>query len=353
MINNPELFIDERYVSFDNGILNLETRQMEPHSPDKFIIYGVNGKYLGKGYYYSPVFEQFMQSITGEDENLKLRILQVIGYLLTVDTSAKAFFVFQGMPDSGKSKLVDLIKMLISESVSMPFDIKEFGAKFSVSSLLGKTLTMAPDMPPIALDSNSVGKIKQITGNDLISTDVKNKAMLKFRCKARIIMITNHDILLKQRDDAFINRAVVVPFRYTVPLENQNKNLLNELYAERDLIITNAINAYLEWRDNRSQFCGFYPLNDVVMYGGADCADVQTEIFRFVKFHFNQQPGSVVFTEDAYEKYVAEGGNCHINTFSHYFYDACQLLFGANKTRMRKTSKSNPQHAISGIAVIS
>ena len=351
-INIPALNIDERYVSFDNGILNLETRALGPHSRDKFIIYGVNGKYLGKGCYYSPVFEQFMQSITGGDENLKLRILQIIGFLLTVDTSAKAFFVFQGMPDSGKSILMDFIKLLISESVNMPFDIKEFGAKFSVSALFGKILSMAPDMPPIAIDSNAVGKIKQITGNDWISTDVKNEAMLKFKCKARIVMITNHAILLKQRDDAFINRAVVVPFRYTVPLENQNKNLLNELYEERDFIITNAINAYFEWRDNHSQFCGFYPLNDVVMHGGDECADVQTEIFRFVKFHFTQQPGSVVFIEDAYEKYVAEGGNCHINTFSHYFNDACQLLFEANKTRMRKNAAGNPQSAISGVAFI-
>lgn len=143
---------------------------MEPHSPNNFVIYSINAKYLGSNIWHTPVYDSYMQNITGGDEVLKLRFLQVAGYILTPDTSAKKYFAFQGEKDSGKSIFVHLIENLFPDSATEPLPAHSYGERFSIGSLYGKLLTVSSDMPATALDSSSVGVIKQITGNDDISS---------------------------------------------------------------------------------------------------------------------------------------------------------------------------------------
>ena len=264
-INKRELNADAERVSFENCVLNIRTRKHEMHSPNHFITYGVNGKYLGQYTYHTPVFDKFLYDITGGDQQLILRILQMIGYILTPDTSAKVFFVLQGVPDSGKSVLTNLISKLISEEAVTTLDIHSYGERFSISELYGKALAISPDLPARSLDSKAVGKIKQITGNDKVSTDVKFSSILKFKCSTKIIVATNHPLTLKQRDDAFLRRAVAIPFRYPVADNNRNPYLLDNMLCEIDLIITKAINAYFDLSNNGYNFAGDYRLNECVM----------------------------------------------------------------------------------------
>ena len=349
-INQRELIPDSERVSFENCVLNIRTGREEIHSPNNFITYGINGNYLGHYTYHTPVFDKFMYDITGGDEQLILRILQMIGYILTPDTSAKVFFVLQGVPDSGKSVLTNLISNLISEEAVTTLDIHSYGERFSISELYGKALAISPDLPALSLDSKAVGKIKQITGNDKISTDVKFSSILKFKCSTKIIVATNHPLILKQRDDAFLRRAIVIPFRYPVADSNRDPYLLDNILFEKDFIISKSINAYLDLVNNGYKFAGYYRLNECVMYDSVGDEDVMGSIYNFVSNHFEPQGDSIVYVSDAYEKYKYEGGMCSENVFSQYFREICEDKFGAEKTRKRKNPKDNAQSALRGIA---
>jgi len=348
-INIPSLTPDMDRVSFENCVLNIRNRSIEPHLPGPFIIYGVNGNYLGDGMFPTKVFDKFLDDITNGDRVLAYRILQMIGYILTPDTYAKKFFVLQGVPNSGKSVLTNLISKLLSENAVTTLDIHSYGDRFPLGELYGKVLAISPDLPAVTIDSKSVGKMKQITGNDTVSTDLKFDSMLSFRPTCTIMVATNNNLVLKERDDAFLSRAVTIPFGYTVSDDERNTHLLEDMLCEKDYIITNAINAYFNLVDNAYNFEGDYRLNQVVMNGSISERDAVMGIVNFAHKYFEYSSDGIVYMSDAYAMYRQEGGICSLNVFSQHFKSICEEIFGANKKKKRRASAENALSAICGI----
>jgi len=54
---------------------------------------------------------------------------------------------------------------------------------------------------------------------------------------AKLVFGTNHPVTLVEHDDAFWNRAVIVPFLYTVPKHERDPKLLKKLLKERNGIV--------------------------------------------------------------------------------------------------------------------
>lgn len=127
-----------------------------------------------------------------------MRIYEFIGYVLSPDTNAKVFFVLQGVPNSGKSVLTTFLSGLFTENAVMTLDAHVFSDKYSISELVGKALCISPDLPAAPLDEKAVSKIKQITGNDIVSSNRKYESYVNFRCNAKIILVTNHPLITKR-----------------------------------------------------------------------------------------------------------------------------------------------------------
>ena len=348
-LNVKEFPVAKNIVSFNNGLLNLSTGIMQPHSKEYFTLYGINANYQSGYNVQCPIFDAFLENITQYDTILIERIWEMIGYILTPDTSAKTFFLLQGVQNSGKSVLTTVISKLFSEDAVATLDVHSYGEKFSVSELFGKSLAISPDLPAEPLDSKSVGKIKQITGNDTVSAPVKYKSNLQFRSMAKIILATNHPLLLKMRDDAFFDRLVTIPFKYSVPKSEQRFTLIDDLMTERDAIVTKAMGAYFRLVADNYNFAGNYLPNQVVMNDTVSEEDISISIFKFVHSYFEQDDNSVIFTSDAHDKYIEENRCVSLNEFSMYFAQYAEELFMAQKSRKRKDGAINATSSIRGI----
>ena len=347
-LNVKELPIAKNVVSFENGLLNLSTGALHPHSKEVFTLYKINANYLGNCSVQCPMFENFLKTITQDDPMLIQRIWEMIGYVLTPDTSAKAFFLLQGVQNSGKSVLSTIISKLFSKDAVVTLDIHSYGEKFSVSELFGKSLTLSPDLPAEPLDSKAVGKIKQITGNDTIAAPVRYKNNLQFKSTAKLLLATNHPLLLKMRDDAFFDRAITIPFKYSVPKREQHFTLVDDLLTERDAIVTTALRHYFHLVNNNYNFAGNYCPNQVVM-NNITTENTNVSIFKFLHTYFEYDCDGVVFTSDAYMKYIEKNRHIFLNEFSQYFTQYAEELFGAQKTRKRKEGAVNATSCICGI----
>lgn len=343
--------INRQAVSFLNGVLLLDTGELRPSSPLIVTTYGLQCCYLG-GSPATPNFDAFLAQITGGDMELTERIWQMIGYIITPDTSGKVFFLMQGVPNSGKSILSALISSLFNVDAVSALDVHALSEKFAVSELQGKALCISPDLSSGPLDTKSVSKLKQLTGNDVVSADIKYKARVQFLCQAKILLATNHPLLIRERDDAFVERVVVIPFNYTTPKEQQNRHLLELLQLERDAIATRAIAAYYRLVSQKYRFCGHYELNgSSVLDSRADGAgaDLMTAVYSFLRSCFVQDANAGVFTDDAHALFVARYGKVHINAFSHHFAEFAFQLYGAEKDRKRKPGGENALSYIAGM----
>lgn len=359
LLMEPELArrgfnVNQKVVSFLNGVLQLDTYELKQNNPIWITTYCIQCRYLG-GNPISPRFDLFLNQITGGDTLLIERIWQMIGYVLTPDTSGKAFFLLQGVSNSGKSVLSALLSSFFNEDAISALDVHVLNEKFAVSELQGKALCISPDLPSGPLDNKAVSKLKQLTGNDVVSADVKYKDRVQFRCTAKIVLASNHPLLIREPDDAFIERVVVVPFNYATQKEYQDPHLLENLKTERDAIATKAIAAYFRLVGQKYQFSGNYILNSsAVLYTQNNSAgiDLPASVYNFLRLNFVQDTETEVFTEDAHCLFVEQYGAVSINAFSSIFSELAQQLYGAEKIRKRKQVGTNPLSCVEGIRLI-
>lgn len=344
---------DTRFLAFDNGLLELSTQQFTAHSPQLFVTSMVDGNFLPQAAGHCPTFLQFLSSVTGGDMVLQRRIWEIIGYCLSPDSRGKCFFLFQGVPDSGKSLLGDFIASCFEEDAVTSLDLNAMGLQFGPSELVGKRLSLCMDLPSEPWTSKSVGVMKELTGNDLLTADIKYQPRIRFRNRAKLLFGSNHVVTTANRDDAFFRRMVVVPFRFSVPKNQQDRTLPAQFRAERDAIIATAMEHYGALCRNNYIFSGDYHSNEAVStQTTGDILDSDQAIAEFFYRHCALEPDSFIFTEDIFQKFQKIMGismeyNAFSAKFSHFIAENHAAT--VSKDRRRRTSQENAKSIFKGI----
>lgn len=340
------------YVSFINCVLDTERNIVYRHNPKYYVTYCIQCGYYEKRAS-APAFEAFLSNITRGDAVLQERICQMIGYILTADTNAKVIFLLQGCSNSGKSVLSSLIRSFFNEEAVSDIDVHELCERFAASDLEGKALCLSPDLPSEPLDAKSVSKLKQFTGNDIISADVKYKDRTKFRCTAKFVLATNHPFLIRGTDEAFFKRIVVVPFNYPVPKNMQDYCLTERLKNERNVIASRAIEAYYRLKRSNYTFAGTYNINSAYsIYTNTDTnTDISGLVYTYMKRRYYADENAGEYLADIYNGFSEEYPEVTIqpNVFSKIFTEYAAQDFGAKKERKRKRGNDNPISYIAGI----
>ena len=240
-------------VFFTNGVYDLTRHELLPPLPMDFVT-----AYLPFQYNPSdkdcPVFDRFLLEISGGNTAVISLIWEIIGYLLSSDMSAKAFFLLQGVGDSGKSVLGNLISSMFNPEALAHLDIYRFKDKFATSALLGKRLNICMDLPRARISREAIGVIKSLTGDDTITVERKFRPSESYKSTCKLLFGSNFPLMPADSDSAFCARLVTVPFLYPIPKERQDKHLLEKLLMERSAIAVKALDAYLLLRARNYQF---------------------------------------------------------------------------------------------------
>lgn len=327
--------INTRVIVFENGVLDICTGTFLPFSPEYIVTYCVKSNYIPNNDCNTPYFDSYLYKLTGGDSILMERILQVLGYAISPDNKAKVLILLNGVSGSGKSVLIKFLEKILSDKAFFPIQSDKLKGQFALSELFGRTLCVMQDMPNEALDMKAVSILKAISGNDTISSDVKFKSAVSFQCRAKIILTSNFAVMSKSRDDAFYSRLLCVPCKYAVPREEQNPNLIDFLLAEKDAIITKAIQAYFRLVQNNYIFAGNYPPNSAIDFDSYS-VDSELNIYNFTMSMFEPDPEGFVFTEDAYDMYTSRNPHIARNNFSEIYRRICFQEFGVTDGRRYK-----------------
>lgn len=348
----PTISFDDKQIrrdllSFENLVLDINTGMTYPHNKDFITTYAINAKYLGECTP-TPVFDRFLHQITGGDNLLSERILQIIGYILTCDMGAKSLFIFQGVSNSGKSVLCKLIQSMFSINAYMPIQADKLNGRFALSEIYGKSLLICSDFTSAPISEECTSILKQITGSDTLVSDQKYREAVRFESYAKVIICSNHPVITKTQDSAFNNRLVAVPFQYSVPKTEQNPSMAEEMLNERDGIATKAIFDYWRVRNNKYVFSGDYEPNLVVENNDKQNS-IEIDIYNFVNYAFELDENSIIYTSDAYAQYIKFNKEIPQNQFSQYFKKFTQLIYSTTETRKRKKGAINATHCVIGI----
>ena len=235
--NEPE---DEPiYAPLKNGVFELVEWKLHPHSPDQVTFTYIKAKYAPKAE--CPIFEGYLHRVTGGDPQLMERFWMVIGYLLIYPARGKFFIFMKGIGNSGKSVLGSFIRRLYPKESVSSIRLKNLKNQFGMASLATSVINFDMDMSSSRIDDEAASRLKQITGGDSMNIPRKYRDDALLERRIKFVFSSNHPLIIDGEDEALIKRIVYLPFNYAIPDNQQDPDLGDKIWAERDAIVTKAL----------------------------------------------------------------------------------------------------------------
>ncbi len=294
---------DGRYVTFNNGTVDILTGALYPHSPKFLTFFCLNADYIPDEDLDTPDWDGFLDRSVG-NELAKTLVMEMLGYLISPFLSAKKFFVLGLASNSGKSLFANFLKKVIAQKniSNVPWD--ELSETFGLASLVGKVLNLSMDLPDVTISPKAVSRLKMATGLDTSEVNEKYERKFSYINRAKFVFGTNFPLKFKVQDDALLERLVFVPFMNSIPVFERDRELLNKLMQEKDAILTKAVFAARRLYDRDFLFSGEGVFREIGV-GLAKANDEATEEFLFTCCVI--EPESTIFTStvDLYRAYTA------------------------------------------------
>ena len=247
---------DCRYLYCKDCVYDRREKRCTPHSEEFFNFYTLNLRAEEIGQSEGGYWENFLEDLTGSDDRLRQRILEMIGVIITGYPS-KSFFLLHGESGTGKSQLSNFLRNLLGNDVCFALnDISQLGERWTTGSLLGKLLCICGDVPNVPLTSKAIGTIKQLTGDDLIRGEFKYQNAFTFENTAKLLFVSNYLLQIPnvEMERALLERLVTVPCRYPIPQDRQILHLHEHLLREAGYIVELALEALDDLIDRNGAF---------------------------------------------------------------------------------------------------
>ena len=198
-------------VAFENGVLDLDTFELSPHSPDNYLLQHFPVKWDRNAQ--SPRFDAWIQQILPDGECQKA-IFEMIGSFFDVDSNFfQTAFLLTGAGSNGKSLLLDIISTLVGEQNICRTPFAKYGKdRFSVSTLVNKTAAIDDDIQPEEPLSSTIKPL--ITARSL-QCEPKYQDAFNFNLQATFVGAINGAPSTTDTTSAFWRRWCVIPFTET------------------------------------------------------------------------------------------------------------------------------------------
>lgn len=329
-------------VNIENGVFNIETGELLAHSPDFWFNYVVHANYLtDKEKIACPTFEQFCQTSLGGEPEKRLLLLEAIGYICTDTNDGKCAIFLKGQPNSGKSVIVEFISKLFDPELVSNISLHQLGERFFRAELAGRKVNVSGELAGRKLSDISI--FKSVTGNDRIAGQFKGKNPFYFVPHCKLLFAGNTLPHTTEADAtaAFVNRIKIILFNASVAPEEQDKELLDKLWEERDSILTLALDTVLALVKRNYAFT--LPEDSRRFLRSFDLRG--NEVKAFVEDCCELSPDDYVFNEDlyaAYETFCAENGLDRLGR--HKVYDCLSSFPNVLMSRRRVNGDNRWKH---------
>jgi len=317
-----DLDADEWYINVKNGLYNVRTKQLEPHTPDKLITIQLNCEYHPEDHT-MPNFTHYINDLCGEidsgvDEQKKAVIQEYMGLTLSnirVSRIKKCLVLYSLLGNSGKTQILNLIGELLgtSNTINVPLQQMNEASKFSLGSIVGKRLISVGDQTGSDVEDSAV--FKQLTGGDPVKVEPKNKQPFSYIFNGAIAISCNN--LPNFQDDKgghVFERLCIVPCTNTIPQEKRDGELLDKMLLERNAIFNWFIEGLHRLIENKYQLTKSTECDNAIN----DYRDKLDTIYRFIHENYSitdNKMDMILKTdfEDAYTQWCKDNDFTAIN----------------------------------------
>ena len=252
--DHPDIQIDfdkqrkRDYINLRNGKVEITTGELTASEPEDYFTYFIDAEYLPEGSQDTDeksVLGEFGKAIFTE-ENLDYKmelLLQIMGYIFCDRMDAKKAFFFIGPSNCGKSVLIRFISRLLGKENVSTVGIDNLADRFSKAEQNEKKLNARGEIPAGRIKGSVVDIFKGIIGNDEMTVEHKFGNPYTMKPTAKLLFAGNCTPTFMQTDasTALVDRMILLIFNKSLEPEKQDKNIEEKLYADRNNIVTLAI----------------------------------------------------------------------------------------------------------------
>lgn len=202
---------NSKYIACNNGILDLETKEIHDFSSNYIIKNKIPVSYNPNAY--DELMDKTLDKICCKDKSLRLVIEEMIGYCLLRRNEMGKSFILTGNGANGKSTLLDLMQELIGEDNISSVALNELNDRFKTFQLEGKLANIGDDISNEYIPDNSTFK-KLVTG-EKVNVERKGKDPFDFRNYSKLIFSANDLPRINDLSGGLKRRLVFIPFNAT------------------------------------------------------------------------------------------------------------------------------------------
>ena len=230
------------------GTLDLVTGEMQSHSPNDLLTRISKGSPSGG----CPRWKQFLSEVTDGKAGLADYLQRIAGYCLTGRMTEHVFFFLHGTGANGKSVFIDALSHVLGDyAATAPLDtFTSVNGERHPTDLAGLATSRA-----VFVTETDQGRpwaesrIKAITGGDTLRVRFLYRDFFEVQPTFKIVVAGNARPRLVGVGEAMKRRLHLIPFDVTIPEEQRDKKLLDQLHRERDGIFQWMLEGCKAWQD--------------------------------------------------------------------------------------------------------
>jgi putative DNA primase/helicase len=237
-----------------NGIVDLETGKLWRHERSELhtrmapVLYDPQAQ--------SDLWDYFLFTATGGDQEYQGFLQRAAGYSLTGLTTEEKLFLIHGPKQAGKSTFMDALKAALG-TYARTADFETFmakqqghsGPRDDIAELVGARLVASIEVEQGRRFAEAL--VKEMTGGDTVRARALYRAGFEFKPQFKLWLVANHAPRCDADDAALFRRILRLPFDHSIPEKDKDprvKQRLADPGVSGPAILAWAVRGCLEWQ---------------------------------------------------------------------------------------------------------
>ena len=210
-----EINKDYAIIAVKNGMLDLNSAVITPHSPDNYNTIYLDWEYK-EDVEYSEIIDNFMKQISDGDVKKMQFLYEVAGYCLLKKSIFEKFFIFKGTGGTGKSTFCNLIMRMVGKRYVSTVKLNQFDQDYYLATMIDKLVNIDFDASDKKTLEDS-GRFKSITCSEPVSVRQIYAAVVEMVSCATVIINANHMPKIADKSDGLYRRMILVEIDKKIP----------------------------------------------------------------------------------------------------------------------------------------
>lgn len=237
---------EEKYINCSNGILNIDTWNLQEHNPKIINTIQINAAYKsGEATRWNEFINDLCTDENGKVDSEEIAVIQELSGLIISSVYGfrfkKAYVLYSPEGNTGKSVYVSVMEKLLGFNAFTATDFRKLSSsRWATGSCFGKRLVAVGDQGAGEIKDSSI--FKSMTGADAVPAEFKGQQPFSYVFTGVIVLACNQlPYFSDDKGNHLAGRLLLLPCRNVIDFAKRDPALVDKLLKEKDQILFWAI----------------------------------------------------------------------------------------------------------------